>query len=101
MVSDSGLLWWFVGEFAFGCFLLLVVFWWFSNSGLFCLVACEVWVVCVWMVRICDFVFGYWFLVLVVCLFWIAVGNLVALYWWVVSCLFCLLWGCRNIVPGF
>lgn len=49
MVSDSGLLWWFVGEFAFGCFLLLVVFWWFSNSGLFWLVACEFgWFACGW-----------------------------------------------------
>lgn len=49
MVSDSGLLWWFVGEFAFGCFLLLVVFWWFSNSGLFAWLLVRFgWFVCGW-----------------------------------------------------
>lgn len=37
MVSDSGLLWWFVGEFAFGCFLLWLYF------GDFLILVCFAW----------------------------------------------------------
>lgn len=37
MVSDSGLLWWFVGEFAFGCFCFWLYF------GGFLILVCFAW----------------------------------------------------------
>lgn len=53
------------------------------------------------MVRICDFVFDYWFLVLVICLLWIVVGIWLRCIGGWFPAYFALLWGCRNIVPGF